>query len=248
MSGIGSSGSVPGWPAVDALPLPCAAMPPGSACCIAGWSDPRLGVHAGGGVAVRCGGPPVSSASTVGSPRCGWVGGASGVAAVLAGRAAPRAWASDTGGGPGRLPGPADREASARMVVCAGSGPGSGSGAERPGDDGSAGRTAGPAGRAWCCWDAGSACAVAGRSPGAAVLDVAGAWGFRPSVGLWAPGCTVSEGRVLVVSVRAAARVCVGGSSGGAYAGPSIGRSGVQWRGRGSGWACVAAARLAAGW
>ena len=42
MSGIGSSGSVPGWPAVDASPLPCAAMPGGSACCIAGWSTPLL--------------------------------------------------------------------------------------------------------------------------------------------------------------------------------------------------------------
>ena len=68
------------------------------------------------------------------------------------------------------------------------------------------------------------------------------------SVGLWAWGCTVSDGRVVVVSVGVAARVCVGGSSGGAFAGPAVSRSGVPWRGRGSGWACVTAARLAAGW
>ena len=50
------------------------------------------------------------------------------------------------------------------------------------------GLTAGPAGEARCRWHAGSACAVAGRSPGAVVLDVAGAWGFAPSVGLLARG------------------------------------------------------------
>ena len=210
------------------------------------WSTPSLGFPAGGGVSVRCGGPPICSASTMGSSRAGWVGGGGGVAASFAGRAASRAWPSDIGGGPGRLPGPADRRVSARTVVCAGSGPGSGLGAGRPGDDGSAGRTAGPAGGAWCRWEAGSACAVAGRSPGAAVLGVAGACRFGPSVGLWAWGCTLSEGRVLVVSVGVAARACVGGSSGGVYAGPSAGRSGVPWRGWGSGWACVAAARLAA--
>ena len=110
------------------------------------------------------------------------------------------------------------------------------------------GRTTGPADGAWCRWDAGSPCAVACRSPGAAVLGVAGAWGFGLSVGLWAWGCTVPEGRVLVVSVGVAPHACVGGPSGGAYAGPSVGRSGVPRCGRGSGWSCVAAARLAAGW
>ena len=187
-------------------------------------------------------------ASTVGSSRCGRVGGAGGAAAWYAGCAASRAWPSDTGGGPGRLPGPADCRASAGTVVHAGSGPGSGLGAGRPGDDGSAGRTAGPAGGASCRWDAGLACAVAGRSPGAAVLDVAGAWGFGFSLGSWACGRTVSEGRVEEVSVRVAACACVGGSLGGAYAGPAVGRSGVPWRGQGSGWVCVAAARLTAGW
>ena len=131
-------------------------------------------------------------------------------------------------------------------MVRAGSGLGSGLGAGRPGDDGSAGHTAGPAGGAWCRWDAGSACAVADRSPGAAVLDVAGAWGLGLWVGLWAWGRTVSEGLVVVVSVGVAALACVGGSSGGAYAGPAVGQSGVPWRGRGSGWACVAAALLTA--
>ena len=77
--------------------------------------------------------------------------------------------------------------------------------------------------------------------------DVVGAWGFGPSVGFWAWGCTVSEGRVVVVSGGVAAPVCVGASSGGALAGPADGRSGVPWRGRGSGLACVAAARLGAG-
>ena len=79
------------------------------------------------------------------------------------------------------------------------------------------------------------------------MLGVAGAWGFGLSVGWWAWGCIVPEGGVLVVSVGVAARVCVGGPSGGAYAGPSAGRSGVPWRRRGSRWACSAAARLAAG-
>ena len=67
--------------------------------------------------------------------------------------------------------------------------------------------------------------------PGSTVLDVAGAWGFGPSMRLWAWGCTVSEGRVLVVSVGAAAHAYVGGSLGSAYAGPSVGLSGVPWRG-----------------
>ena len=111
------------------------------------------------------------------------------------------------------------------------------------------GRTAGPAGGAWCRWDAGSACAGACRwSLRAAALGVAGAWGLGLSVGLLAWGRTVPEGRVLVASVGVAVRVCVGGPLGGAYAGPSIDRSGVPWRGLGSWWACVAAARLLAGW
>ena len=40
---------------------------------------------------------------------------------------------------------------------------------------------------------------------------------------------------------------CVGGPSGGVYAGSAAGRSGVPWCGRGPGWACVAAAWLTAG-
>ena len=40
---------------------------------------------------------------------------------------------------------------------------------------------------------------------------------------------------------------CMGGPSGGVYAGPTAGRSGVPWCGRGSGWACDAAVWLAAG-
>ena len=64
---------------------------------------------------------------------------------------------------PGPVPGPAERGASAGTSVCAGSGPGPGSGAGRPGDEGSMGRTAGPAGGAWSRWDAGSACAGAYR-------------------------------------------------------------------------------------
>ena len=78
------------------------------------------------------------------------------------------------------------------------------------------------------------------------MLDIAGASGSRPSAGSW--GRTESEGRVVAVSVGVEAYACVGGSSGGAYAGPAAGRLGVPWRGRGSEWACVAAAWLAAGW
>ena len=51
----------------------------------------------------------------------------------------------------------------------------------------------------------------------------------------------------MVVSVGVAVCACVGGASGGAYAGLTAGRSGGPWCGRGSGWACVAAAWLAAG-
>ena len=103
-------------------------------------------------------------------------------------------------------------------------------------------------GGAWCRWEAGQACVVAGRSLGAVVLVVAGAWGSRSSVGLWAWGRTVSEGRVVAVSVGVAACASVGESPGDVYASPPVGRSGVPWLGPGSGWACVAAAWLAAGW
>ena len=57
----------------------------------------------------------------------------------------------------------------------------------------------------------------------------------------------MSEGLAVVVSVGVAVCACVGGPWGGAYAGPAAGRSGVPWCGRGSGWACVAAAWLVAG-
>ena len=111
------------------------------------------------------------------------------------------------------------------------------------------GRTAGPAGGSRCRWDAGSACAGACRwSPGAGALGVTGAWGLGVPLGLWAWGCTVPKGRVLVVSVGVAVRDFPGGPSGGVCAGPSVGRFGVPCRGRGSGWACVAAAWRAAGW
>ena len=212
------------------------------------WGGPA----AGGGVSARCRGPPISSvASTVGSLRCGWVGVAGCVVASPVSRAGSLAWPSDTGGTPGRLPGPADRGVSAGTVACAGSGSeaGPGLGAQRLGDDDSVGRTAGPAGGAPCPWGACSACAGACRwSPWAAALGVAGARGWGLLVGLLAWGHTVQEGRVLVVSVGVVVRVCVGGPSRGAYAGPFVGRSGVRWRGRGSGWACFAAAWLAAGW
>ena len=80
MSGTGPSRSVSGWPAVDASPLPGAAMFGGSACCITGRFAPPLGSPPGVGVAVRCGGPRISFAPIVGSLRCGWVGGAGGAA------------------------------------------------------------------------------------------------------------------------------------------------------------------------
>ena len=231
-------------------------MPGWSAWCIAGWPTPPLsfpvwgGPAAGGGSSVRCGGHPISSvASTVGSSRCGWAGGAGGVAASPIGRAASRAWPSDTGSGPGGLPGPADHGVSAGTVVCAGSGsgPGPGLGPGRLGDDGSSGRTAGPTGGTWCRWDAGSGPGASRWSLWAVAQGVAGAWGLGLSSGLWAWKCTVPDGRLLVVYVGVAVRVCVGGPLDGAYAGPSVGRSGVPWRGRGSAWAYVAAARLADG-
>ena len=217
VSGIGPSGSVSGWPAVNASPLPCAAMSGGSACCIAGWSAPPPGSSIGVGVEVFCGGPCIFFAPTVGSPRCGGVGSAGGSASLFVGCAPSRAWPSDTGGGSGRLPGPAGCGAPARGWVRAGSGPGPGPGAGRPGDDGSAGLAVGPVGGAWCRWGAGPACVVGGRS---SVLDVAGAWGSRSSVGSWAGGRTVWEGQAVEVSVGVAACACVRGSSGGAYLGP----------------------------
>ena len=51
----------------------------------------------------------------------------------------------------------------------------------------------------------------------------------------------------MVVSVGVAVCACVGGPLSIAFAGPPAGRSGVPWCGQGSGWACVAAAWLAAG-
>ena len=47
-----------------------------------------------------------------------------------------------------------------------------------------------------------------------------------------------------MVSVGVAVCACVGGLSGSVYAGSAAGQSGVPWRGRGSGRACVAAAGL----
>ena len=97
---------------------------------------------------------------------------------------------------------------------------------------------------AWRRWGAGPSRVMAGRPP---VPDVAGVWGVRPSVGPMVSGCTVPEGRAVVMSVGVVVCACVGGPSGGVCAGSAAGRSGVPWRGRGSGWACVAAACLAAG-
>ena len=158
--------------------------PPGSPICV--------------GVGVRCGGPCISSAPTVDSSRCGWVGGAGGPASSFVGCGAPRVWPSATGGGLGRLPGPAGCGAPAGAVVRARSGLGLVPGAGRPGDDRSAGRAGGPAGGAWRHWGAGPSHIMAGRSP---VPDVAGALGVWPSVGPGVWGCTVPEGRAAVVSV-----------------------------------------------
>ena len=140
--------------------------------------------------------------------------------------------------------GPAGCGAPPGAVVRAGSGLGLVPGAGQPGDDGSAGRASGPAGGAWRRWGAGPSHVMAGRSP---VLDVAGAWGIWPSVGPGVWGCTLPEGRVAVVSVGVAVCACVGGPSGGVCTGSVAGLSGVPWCGQGSGRACVAAARLAAG-
>ena len=240
VSGVAPSGSVSGWSAANASPPPCAAMFGGSALGIDGRSAPPPGSPIGVGVGVRCGGPRISSAPTVGSPRCGWVGSAGGSASSFVGCVAPRAWPSATGGGSGRFSGPAGCGALAGAAVRAGSGPGPGLAAGRLGDEGSAGRAVSPVGGAWCRWGAGPSCVVAGRS---SAPDVAGAWGIRPPLGPGVWGCTVSEGRAAVVSVGVAVCACVGGPSGGTYAGPAAGWSGVPW----CGWACVAVVWLAAG-
>ena len=148
VSGVGPSGSVSGWSAVNASPPPCAAMSGGSALCIAGWSAPPPGAPIGVGVGVRCRGPRIFSTPTPGSLRFGWVGRAGSSASSFVGCVAPRAWPSATSGGSGRLSGPAGCGASAGAVVRAGSRQGPGPGAGRPGDDGSAGRPLGPVGGA----------------------------------------------------------------------------------------------------
>ena len=224
LSGVGPLGSAPGWPAANASSLPCAASCGGSALRIGGRSAPQPGSPICVGVGVRCGGPCISSAPTVDSSRCGWVGDAGGTASSFVGCGAPRVRPSATGGGPRRFPGPAGCGAPARAVVRAGSGPGLGPGAGRPGDDGSAGRAGGPAGGAWRRWGAGPSHVMAGRSR---VPDVARAWGVRPSVGPGVWGCPMPEGRAAVVSVGVAVCACVGGPSGGVRTGSPAGRSGV---------------------
>ena len=114
----------------------------------------------------------------------------------------------------------------------------------RPGDDGSAGRAGGLVGGRWCRWGTGPPCVVAGRS---SVPDVAEARGVRPPVGPWVWGCPASEGWAVVASVGVAVCVCVGRLSAGVYVRSAAGRSGASWCGRGSWWACVVAAWLAAG-
>ena len=133
--------------------------------------------------------------------------------------------------------------APAGAAVRAGSGPGPGPGL---GDREMTALPAAPATRSVGRGAAGapvSSCVVAGRS---SVPDVAGGCGVRPAVGPGVRGCTVSEGRAAVVSVGVMVCACVGGPLGGVYAGSAAGGSGVPWCGRGSGWACVAAAWLAA--
>ena len=69
--------------------------------------------------------------------------------------------------------------------------------------------------------------------------------GLGPRWGRWCGGARCQRaGRCWC---RVVACAWVGGSLGGVYAGPAVGRSGVPWCGRGSGWDCVAAAWLAAG-
>ena len=188
MPGVGPSGSVSGWLAANASPPPCAAMFDGSALCIDGRSAPPPGSPIGVVVGVRCGGPRISSAPTVGSPRCGLVGSADCSASSFVGGVLPRAWPSATGGGSRHLSGPVGCGAPAGAAVRAGSGPGPGLGAGRPGDDGSAGRAVGPVGGAWCRWGTGPSCVLVDRS---SAPDVAGAWGIRPSVGpgVWGARC-----------------------------------------------------------
>ena len=162
---------------------------------------------------------------------------------MSAGGGVPRAWPPATGGGSGRPPGSAICGASAGAAVRGGSGLGPGPGAGQPGDDGSAGRAGGLVGGAWCCWGTDPPCLVAGTS---SVPDVAEAQGVRHPVGPWVRGCPASEGRAVVASVGVAVCVRFGRLSVGVYVGSAAGRSGAPWCGRGSGWACVVAAWLAA--
>ena len=136
-SGTGISGRVQGWPAFGALLLPLAVISGGLVRSFSGWSAPPLGISlwggpragssaAGDGASVRLKGPPISSlASTVGSSRCGWAGGAGGVAAPAPRCAPSRVWPSCTGVAPGWPPGWADRGLSAGTVARVGSGSGS---------------------------------------------------------------------------------------------------------------------------
>ena len=91
------------WPARWRAGLLAGPPPPLS---ISAQAGPRAGRSAAcSGASVRRGGSPVSSvASTVGSPRCGWAGGAGGVAALSAGCAASRVWPSGTDVGLGWPP------------------------------------------------------------------------------------------------------------------------------------------------
>ena len=129
VSRVGPSGSVSGWSAANASPPPCAARIGGSALCIDGRSAPPPGYPIGVGVGVRCGGPRIFSAPTVGPSRCGCVSSAGGWASSFVGCVAPQAWPSATGGGSGRPPGPGGCGAPAGAAVLAGSGPGPGPGA-----------------------------------------------------------------------------------------------------------------------
>ena len=82
-------------------------------------------------------------------------------------------------------------------------------------------------------------------SPLCRTLQKPGGLGPRCGRGCW--GCPASEGRAAVASVGVAVCVRVGRLSVGVYVGSAAGGSGVPWCGRGSGWACVVAACLAAG-
>ena len=101
-------------------------MPSGPARWFTGLSAPPPGFPvwgrsvAGGDASVCCGGLPIVSVTpTVGSSRCGWAGGAGGVAASPVGRAVSRVSPSDTGVRPGWFTRSADRGVSARTVACA---------------------------------------------------------------------------------------------------------------------------------